>query len=395
MLRAIQPWRVVLPLALAETLIWAMTFYMFPAMLPTWEAELGWSKTELSLAFTAALVLSALVAPVVGRLIDRRHGRATMAGACLLAALMMALLSIAESRVTFYLAWAGIGVAMGGALYEACFSFVTRLLGAGARRAITAITLVAGFAGTVSFPSTHWLNGWLGWRATLVVYAAVVVLVILPLLAMVPSGRGSDGGAGSTETGGLQRALRRPVFWLLAVGFALIALEHGMVITHLLPLLHDRGFGVAEAVLAASLIGPMQVVGRIAMIVLQRRWPIVAISMLSVSALGAAAIAVGLSASWPALLLPFVVLQGAGNGVTSISRPVLTAECLGHADFGAISGAIAVLFLLMMAAAPSLASLLWEAGGYDLVMVFVFACCAVSFVCLSRVARRQRESGCR
>jgi MFS family permease len=384
--------RVVVPLAIAETLIWAVTFYMFPAMLTTWEADLGWDKTQLSGGFTLALLLSAAVAPLAGRLIDRRHGRLTMAASVALASVMLIALSQVRTPLGFYIAWAGIGVAMGGALYEACFAFVTRLLGDDARRAITAITLVAGFAGTVSFPLTHWLNAALGWRNTLLVYAAIALFIIMPLILSVTArGPESELPAGGVRGYGVAEALRTPLFWLLATGFALIALEHGIIITHLLPILADKGFAAGTAVLAASMIGPMQVVGRLGMIAVQRRLSILAIAMVSVSCLAAAAVSLYLAAMVTALAFVFVLLQGAGNGVTSIARPVLTAECLGRANFGAISGISALLFMLMMALSPSIASLLWRLGGYDLVIIFVIACCAVSLGCLWGVSLIMRR----
>ena len=73
--------RIVWPLAIAETLIWAATYYSFPALLLEWERDLGWSKAELSGAFTLALVVSAFLAPVVGRVIDRGYGTHVFTGA--------------------------------------------------------------------------------------------------------------------------------------------------------------------------------------------------------------------------------------------------------------------------------------------------------------------------
>ncbi len=374
------------PLAVAETLIWAITFYMFPAMLPTWERELGWSKTELAGAFTLALLLTAAVAPIAGRLVDRDHGRAAMVAGVLLAALMLVLLSTAATPLVFYAAFAGIGVAMGFSLYEPCFALVTHLLGDAARRAITAITLVAGFAGTVSFPLTHWLNALIGWRQTLLVYAAIAVLLIVPLVLVVPRGAAGGHGPGTGTGFTVAKALRTPLFWLLALGFSLIALEHGMIITHLLPILDDKGLPAAWAVLAASSIGPMQVAGRLGMIVLGRRLAIASIAVLSVACLALAAVNLYLAGVAAVFAAAFVVLQGAGNGVVSIARPVLTAECLGRANFGAISGLVGLMFMLMMAASPVVASLLWGLGGYDLVIAFVFLCCAISLGCLVAVS---------
>ncbi|GJL83323.1 MAG: MFS transporter [marine bacterium B5-7] len=388
--------RIVLPLASAQTLTWAMTFYMFPAMLLTWEGAFDWGKAAITGAFTLALLLSAIVAPLAGRLVDRGYGRLTMACSMVLAAVMLVTLSLSGSRVGFYLAWAGIGIAMGGALYEVCFAFVTHLSADAARRRITTITLIAGFAGTVSFPTTYVLNQSFGWPITLRIYAAVALLVVVPLILSV---RGKAAPllreSSNDKHYSVSQAMRSPIFWLLAAGFALIALDHGVLMTHLLPILVERHQPLELAVLAASLIGPMQVVGRLAMIVLGRRLPMLSISLFSIAGLVLAAInlyvaayAGILSALFAGILIAcFVVLQGAGYGVTSIARPVLTAEWLGRAHFGAISGVMGALYMLMMALSPSIASGLWYVGGYDLVIAFVIGCALLSFVCMSMVSR--------
>ena len=66
--------RAVWALAVAETVVWAGTLYIFPALLIHWEADLGWSKTTLAGAFTVAVLISAAAAPLAGRLIDAGHG---------------------------------------------------------------------------------------------------------------------------------------------------------------------------------------------------------------------------------------------------------------------------------------------------------------------------------
>ena len=69
----------------------------------------------------------------------------------------------------------------------------------------------------------------------------------------------------------LQRQfLRSPVFWLLAVGFSLGAVLHGVALHHLLPILNERSISNDIAVFAASFIGPMQVAGRLAMMAVER-----------------------------------------------------------------------------------------------------------------------------
>ena len=163
-------------------------------------------------------------------------------------------------------------------------------------------------------------------------------------------------------------AMRRPTFWLLASSFASIALAHGMIITHLLPLLDERGVSAPLAVLTASLIGPMQVAGRLGMITIEKRVSIEVICALSFTFMIVAVCILFVAGAVPMLLFVFVVVHGSGYGVTSITRPVVTANLLGRSGFGAISGAMAVPFMAATALSPFLGSLIWSLGGYDVVI---------------------------
>ncbi|HEX6141465.1 MAG TPA: MFS transporter [Geminicoccaceae bacterium] len=368
----------ILALAVAETLVWAGTFYLFPALLLHFERELGWSKTELAGAFTAALLTSAAAAPLVGRVIDRGFGRGLLTSSALGAGILLLLLALVEARWQFYAVWLGLGLAMAGGLYEPCFAWLIRTRGDGARRAITRITLIAGFAGTVSFPTANAIADRLGWRASALAFAALIMLLAVPLMwlgATPPGDRAPAHGAGEAgagrpaDRGALARAMSTPAFWLLGAAFTMIAFNHGILITHLLPLLAERGVGLETSVLAVSLIGPMQVAGRLLMLAGERRVPLGAVCAISFIAMIAASTLLWLAGAGVALLLAFVALQGAGYGVTSITRPAITADYLGRAGFGVISGAIGSAFMAANAAAPTVAALIWTSGGYDLVLM--------------------------
>lgn len=365
-------WRITLPLALAETIVWAAYYYAFPAFLLIWERDLGWSKTELSGAFTSALLMSAALAPVVGRLIDRGFARETFAGSALVAAALLAVLSTVTELLQFYLVWIGLGAAMAGSLYEACFAVVTRTLGSAARRGITVIALVAGFAGTIAFPSAHLLSAWLGWRMTLLMFSAAVALVAVPLI-LVACSAGERHRAGDAPEASL--ALRQALivisnlaFWRFALLFAAVAINHGLILTHLLPILAERGVNEGMAVLAAALIGPMQVMGRIAMMTLGRDAASTTIfTACLASTMLAATLLFGAGLS-PILLIGFVALQGAGYGVTSIVRPVIVAERFGRGNFGTVTGLLAIAFIGGTAASPTIAAVIWTIGGYGAVI---------------------------
>ncbi|GAF97580.1 unnamed protein product, partial [marine sediment metagenome] len=173
--------RDVVPLAVAQTIIWATMYYSFPALLPEWESDLGWTKTEISGAFTVALVLAALLAPMAGKLIDSGAARLIHPAGAALGAVMLVALSQVTELWQFYAVWVGMGLAMSVSLYEACFAIITVTVGSQARIAITMVTLFAGFAGTVSFPSAHFLSGAFGWRGAAMTFAVVDLVLVIPL----------------------------------------------------------------------------------------------------------------------------------------------------------------------------------------------------------------------
>lgn len=378
--------RIVWPFAVAETLVWAAVYYMFPALLLTWEQQLPWSKAQLSGAFTVAIVTSALSAPIVGRIIDRGYGTQIFTGSTLFASLNLVLLSQVTALWHFYTVWFLLGACMAGMLYEATFTILTRAMGNQRKRAITLVTLVAGFAGTLSFPGNNFLVGQVGWRNTMFVLAAVVCFVAAPLIwygCRQAEKISSEKTARSEKTAVSPASiLKKPVFWFLALGFATLALDHGMLITHLLPLLDERGVAGGTAVFAASMIGPMQVTGRLIMMFTERYFSTLHVFAACYVALCVAALALLGATAVPLLLAVFIIFQGAGAGVTSILRPLVVADLLGAKNFGLIAGMLAIPFLIGAATAPTVAAFIWELGGYTLVIWTASGAAVVGLVAL-------------
>jgi len=377
---------IVWPFAIAETILWAAFYYSFPALLPEWESDLGFSKTQLSAAFTAALVLSAVLAPLTGRLIDRGHALRVFMSSAILGAMLLIILSTTHDYWQFFTVWIGIGITMSGALYEACFAIVTRVTAEQSKQAITRITLVAGLAGTISFPAAHTLTAWFDWRVAIQVFAATVILIAVPLIWYGCHNAGDQLGASkepsSRPPSSTPNVLNSAMFWLLAISFTAIAINHGMLLTHLLPILGGRGINPELAVFAAAMIGPMQVTGRIAMMMAERRVSTFGIAIGCFLGMAAAALVLRATSGANGLVFAFVILQGAAYGVTSIVRPVITAELLGRQNFGAISGLMAVPFMFGYAAAPMISAVIWAIGGYDVVILTAFAMTGIGLTTL-------------
>lgn len=340
-------------LALGELVVWAGAYYVFPALLLRWEADLGWSRESITLALMLATFSMAIASPVTGRLIDMGHGPRVMGITTIVAGICIGLLSRVESLMWFYVIWIVNGAMLAGCLYEPCFALITRVRGANAKPSITAVTLVAGLAGTLSFPAAHYLSEQFGWQTTVIIFAMVVIFAASPLLWLGASrlerqylDDEPEGATGETiakakaqgDAADIIHAssnfLRRPLFWLLGCCFAIAAVVHGTTLHHLLPLLDERGLAAGLAVLTVSLIGPMQVTGRIVIAMLGERLSNHATVVVIFIAMAASIVCL-MAATWqPPMLFVFVLLFGGSYGILSIIRPVIARELLGGNNFG-------------------------------------------------------------
>ncbi|WP_136658955.1 MFS transporter [Nitratireductor sp. XY-223] len=359
-------------LAAGQAIVWAGLFYSFAALLLSWEEGLGWAKTDLTLGLTAAVLVSAILSPVAGRIIDAGNGRLLLTSGCFGGAAMLALLSTVDSQASFIGLWALIGVAQAASLYEPCFAFVTRTMGHSARGAITRISLCAGFASTIAFPSGAWLADVLGWRGAVLIFALAVATVGAPLMfagaTILHRGDRAEHKPEhkASNRDAVRAAMARPAFWLLAFAFPMIGLNHGLLLNHILPILADRGLEQTLAVTVASVIGPMQVAGRLAMMRVEHRISAMTMTVVCFAGITIASLLLLNAGASPVLAFGFAALQGAAYGLTNILKPVVTAETLGRAGFGSISGLLAVPYLASFAIAPFAGAWLWQIGGYNL-----------------------------
>src|SRR6202140_5058676 len=165
------PWRAIPVLGITQILSWGTIFYTPVLILQLIAAERGWSISFAMGGFSVGLLAAGLVAPYVGRSIDRFGGHVTMTIGSLIGALGLALIVRAEHPVAYLGVWMMLGAAMSMNLYDSAFGTLGRIFGAAARRPITALTLAGGFASTVSWPMTHILLESIGWRGTYLCYA--------------------------------------------------------------------------------------------------------------------------------------------------------------------------------------------------------------------------------
>jgi predicted MFS family arabinose efflux permease len=356
---------VILALGTAQTLGWASSFYL-PAILGDRIAEdLGTSSTWFFAAFSAALVVSAMVGPRAGRSVDAIGGRAVLAVSNLIFAAGLVVLALAHSSITLWVAWAILGIAMGIGLYDTAFAALGRIYGVEARSSITGITLLAGFASTVGWPLTAWGAAELGWRETCLAWAAAHIVLGLPLNLLLPtSSNVVAAAAGSSKP---HMPIDRPMI-ILGLAFAASWMVVTAMAVHLPRLLEAAGASTVQAVAAGALIGPAQVGARILEASVMKRFHPMVSARLSVALhpVGAAVLAVFGAAAASA---PFTILHGAGSGILTIARGTVPLAIFGPANYGYRLGLLGAPTRVATAAAPLLFGMLIDGYGAGALIV--------------------------
>ncbi|MGK5555761.1 MFS transporter, partial [Actinomadura kijaniata] len=382
-----RPRGVLAALCVTEITSWGVLYYAFAVLAPAITADTGWSMPAVTAAFSAALVISAVVGVPVGRLLDRHGPHLLMTGGSALATAAVVAIALAPGPAWFAAAWALAGVAMAAVLYQPAFAALTRYHGPRRLAALTTVTLVAGLASTVFAPLTDALADHLTWRHTYLVLAAVLALVTIPLhaLALRRPWPAADRTAGHAAGGADRRQVRaitrsRP-FVLLSVALALSAFAMYAVLTNLIPLLIHRGASPTLAAWALGLGGVGQVAGRLGYGLLTRRTGVRTrtAGVLAVSAATTAALA---AVPGPAAaLIAIAVLAGAGRGVATLLQATAVTDRWGPAHYGALSGVLAAPATIAGALAPfggaTLATLL---GGYPALFLTLACVAAVAAV---------------
>lgn len=354
-------------LAAGQTLAYGVYFYIFAGMILYWRDALGWGDTVLAAGPVISTLIAAALAPAMGRTVDGGHAGRLLTFGAVVGAGGLALLAVAATPAVYLAAWATLGVAQGATLYEVCFALLVRRYGAEARGAITRVTLVAGFASTIAFPAYAAVASAYGWRAAVWLAAGVALGAVVPLNVMgVRALRPRLTDPPPPPRGNPRAMLRLGRFWLLAALFALTNLGHWMVISFLLPVLTEQGLSHGVAVLAASCIGPAQVLGRLALLGAEARVGARLGALLSVGGLVLGAALLWVAGAGAPVAIAFAVVQGASIGVMTILRPVLVAEALGRAGYGSVAGMLAIPSMLATAAAPLLGAVLLAQGGTGL-----------------------------
>jgi MFS family permease len=388
----------VLRLSLAQLISWGSIFYLFSVVMAPLERDLGFSRAEVSVAFSLALLAEGLMAYPVGRWIDRGQERWVMTLGSVLAGICLLLHSRITSLFGLYAVWLGLGVAMAAVLYSPAFALITRRFPHDFRRAIITLTFLGGLASTVFIPLTAWLISAWGWRQALLVLAVPHLVVCVPLhwLSLGNAPKALTRVSAQGPDAGLKPLLHSAPFLLIGV-FTVVLMSVTVAIpAHLVSLLRENNLPEAWVIALPAAIGVMQVVGRLLLYFFEQhadlhqvnRWVPMLIP-LGVLVL----LLVPLSGAWRVgLVTGFVVIYGLGNGMLTIVKGTAMALYVSRTHVATLNGALGVPLAVARAAAPALLGWMWSAKvGYRHGLWLLLGLSVAGVLALTLAQRRRLE----
>lgn len=396
------PWGLAWCLAFGQILSWGILYYTFAVVVGPMQTGTGWSRAFLNLGLSFGLLTWGVAAYPAGLWVQRRGARGLMTSASLVGALALALMAASHHPWVYLVAWVLLGAAMAGALYEPAFAVVTKAFAADYRRGITLITLVGGLASTVFIPLAQAAVDHLGWRPALFALALIQAGVGVPLhwwgippVVATPRDKppANSGNRLSAWWTTFSADVRDPRFLGLAVWFSLHAAAFTGLMFQFIPLLQAQQVPSGTIVAALTVMGPMQVAGRL---FLSARGADFSSLRVGLFAMGSLVLALLVLLLLPPSLLwlgVFTGVFGLGNGMLTIVRGTAVAEIFGRDRYAEINGALAAPAVLAKAAAPLVIAAVWSSTRAQVsVTLTVMALVMLSSLGLVYVVRLNAES---
>ena len=382
-------------LGVAQITAWGTSYYCLGVLAGSISADTGWSRSLVFFGFTIALLSMGVVSVWAGRLIDRHGARPVMAIGTLLVALGLFALSTVRSEAAYLALWAFLGVGMRLVLYDAAFAALVQVAPSRGRLAISYLTLFGAFASTVFWVIGHYLNEALGWRQTLAAFAAIHLLVCLPLnwfgLAWREAESRSATSAEKTRAARdgppLVGRARSMALVLFAMVMSLNGFVFGVVSVHLVPLMQAAGLTAAAAVWVASLKGCAQFGGRVVEIFFGSNLRAITVGRIAIGVLPLSFVVLLLAGGDLRAILTFTLVMGAAQGVITIVRGAVPLALFGANGYGTVLGLIATPVVVVNATAPTIFAIIVDRWGWQAAELVLLATSAASWIAIEVMSR--------
>ncbi len=391
-------------LGITQIVAWGTTLYALGVLAHPIMADTGWSSSLVYGGLSLGLLVSGVTSTYVGQLIDRVGARGLMTWGALWNAVGLVLLTLVRNPWEYLAVWVLLGVSMRLTLYDAAFAALVQVTPERGRRAISYLTLYGGFASTVFWPVGHELATAFGWKNACLVFAALNVLVCMPLnwwglmrteseaseqhAADTAKQSSAESGKPEAVLAGRSRTIAMVLFSIATSAYAFI---FGAASVHLVGLIETAGIATATAVSIASVKGLAQVGGRLWDIIFASNWAPMSLARVPIWLMPFAFICLFVlqSGIMPALI--FTVLFGAANGLVTIVRGAVPLALFGPKGYGEVLGVLATPYLLINALAPVVFAMVIDWGGYEAGRWLLFAAALISLLAMEVLAYWYRK----
>jgi sugar phosphate permease len=383
--------------------VWANGLYVKPL-----EEEFGWSRAEVSLGFSAAILVSGFAGPLIGLWIDRFGPRSAMLVGSSMTGLTYVLLAFTDALWQWYLF-----AAVNAGFRQMTFFIPMQVLASrwfDRRRGAALSILGTGFAlgGFLLLPVLALVIDATSWRGGFLFSGMMAVAIVIPVTLFVlrdwPSDKGTyaDGivpeegqrrDAGDHRAPGLTlaQAMRQPLFWVLSI--ALMLFFFGLIgwTVHIVPFFESRGISRETAALLVSGTSGAGIITRLLIgTVADRFRRFEAASALLTFLLVLGMVSVLLETGWVGIAL-FLTFWLVGTSAGALAESLTLTRAFGLAHFATILGVVVVIETSGEILSPSLAGLIFdETGSYDLALV-MYACTFGVSTALFAIASRMKH----
>jgi len=377
---------------------------LFPAILD----EFGWDRGVTAGAFSFGFLVSALVTPFVGRLMDLRGPRPVIELGVVTMGVGLLLASLIHEPWQLYLT---LGALAGGGVnclaYTGQSLYLTNWFVRRRRIALSIAFSGVGIGSITILPWQGWMIGTAGWRSACVWLGILVLALLGPLnlllkrrpedLGLEPDGMLSSGSASTDRAANvvdhawaavdwtLGRALRTRRFWWIAAGYFCGLFSWYAVQVHQTKYLIEIGFAPSEAAWALGSVSLVAIPGQIAFGHLSDRIGREWVWMIGNVGFVICYVALLLLRDAPTepLLFAMVLAQGTlGYSLTSVMGAI-PAEIFEGRHFGSIFGSVMVAAILGGAAGPWVTGVLYDAtGSYSVAFWIAAGCSAISILAI-------------
>jgi MFS family permease len=336
------PRGVLAALCVTVTVSYGTLYYAFAVLAPEISRREDWSLTVLTAGLSAASLMAGLLGIPVGRAIQRSGPRQAMTIGAVVGSAGLAGMAAAPFAWLFFVSMLISGVGAAGLFYAPAFAAITHWYGEQRVRALTSLTLVAGFASTIFAPLTTQLNDWLGWRASYAVLAGLLLTTALPTHAVVLSRPWHRDNPTDTRgrSGRDREVLRSRVFRLVAAAGALITIAEYASLVGLVPLLVDRGMSPGAAAWVLGIGGAGQVLGRLFYPWLARAVGVRTRATFIATLVAMPILLLAVAPNSARLLLVLSVAAGLGRGLFTLVSATLVSDVWGPERFAALNGVL-------------------------------------------------------